>query len=136
MLISPPLFAFVFGEVYRESAIIFNIYLLLTLTQLIFPQTILTARGETKLLWYISLLELAVNVIASLLLMSQFGLIGIAFGTLIAFVFEKIILFIVIARRFQVPPSSVFHVGTLSLYAILLSIMFISSIWVFGMRIG
>jgi hypothetical protein len=63
----------VFGEEFRSSAFIFNIYLLLTLTQLIFPQTIMTARGDTKILWFISLLELAFNVSASLLLMTQFG---------------------------------------------------------------
>jgi O-antigen/teichoic acid export membrane protein len=132
MVFSPPLFSFVFGDAFRESALIFNIYLLLTLTQLIFPQTILTARGDTKILWYISLIELVVNVGASLLLMSQFGLIGIVWGTLIAFAVEKIILLVVVYRRYKIPPGSVFQAGTLLLYSVLLVITFMSSLWVFG----
>jgi len=132
MLFSPPLFEFVFGIAYRESALIFNVYLLLTLTQLIFPQVVLTARGDTKILWWISLIELAVNVGASLMLMKQFGLIGIVCGTLLAFMVEKIILLQVVYRRYKIPPASLFNPGTLLLYAVLLSITFISSIWLFG----
>jgi len=132
MIFSPPLFDFVFGVAFRESALIFNIYLLLTLTQLIFPQTVLTARGDTKLLWYISLMELIVNVGTSLLLMSQFGLIGIVWGTLIAFAFEKIILFIVLYKRYQIQPNAVFNSSTLLTYAVIFSITFMSSIWIFG----
>ena len=37
---------------------------------------IMTARGETRWLWYISLAELAVNVVASVVLLSYFGLAG------------------------------------------------------------
>jgi len=132
MLFSPPLFEFVFGTAYRESALIFNLYLLLTLTQLIFPQSILTARGDTRILWWISLVELAVNVAASLLLMRHFGLIGIVCGTLLAFTVEKIILLLVINQRYQIPPASLFNPRVLLSYAVLLSITFISSLWLFG----
>jgi O-antigen/teichoic acid export membrane protein len=132
MLFSPLLFEFVFGVAFRESALIFNIYLLLTLTQLIFPQAILTARGDTKILWWISLFELAVNVGSSLFLMREFGLIGIVCGTLIAFVVEKIILLQVVYKRYKIPVVALFNPGTLLLYTILLSITFISSLWIFG----
>lgn len=132
MLFSPPLFTWVFGEAFKASAFIFNIYLLLTLTQLIFPQTILTARGDTKLLWYISLAELIVNVAASLLLMVPFGLVGIVWGTLIAFTFEKIILLVLVSRKYQIPPSSVCSLRTLAIYVIILSITFSASVWLFG----
>src|SRR5258706_3059940 len=102
MFFNPLLFEYVFGIQYRSSALIFNIYLLLTLTQLIFPQSIMTARGDTKILWYVSLAELTVNVISSLLLMRTLGLIGIVWGTLIAYIFEKMVLLIILHIRYKI----------------------------------
>jgi peptidoglycan biosynthesis protein MviN/MurJ (putative lipid II flippase) len=132
MLCSPFLFEYIFGLTYKNSALIFNIYLLLALTQLFFPQSILIARGDTRLLWYISLAELAVNIIASVLLMRTMGMIGIVWGTLIAYVFEKIILMIVAYRRYQIIPSNILNVPVLSGYTVLLFISFIAARWVFG----
>lgn len=132
MLVSPPLFAFVFGSAFRGSAYIFNIYLLLTLTQLIFPQTIMTARGDTKILWFISLMELAINVSVSLLLMTPFGLVGIVWGTCIAFAFEKILLLLVVYKKYHILPRDVFNPGTLLVYTVIFMVTFILSSWLFG----
>ena len=132
ILMSVPLFQFVFGVEFKESAFIFNIYLLLALTQLVFPQTIITAKGDTRLLWYVSLLELAVNVVASISLMQVFGIIGIALGTLIAFAFEKILLLILLKKKFNITLQEVVPVKTWTLYAIMLIIAFVISLWIFG----
>lgn len=132
ILISVPLFEFVFGAQYRDSAIIFNIYLLMTLTQLIFPQSIMTARGDTKWLWYISIAELLVNVVLSIFLMNEFGIIGIVWGTFIAYVFEKIVLMQFIASRYKIKPAAIWNIPVWSGYALGLGIMFIISKWVFG----
>jgi O-antigen/teichoic acid export membrane protein len=132
MLFSPVLFSFFFGYAYKESAVIFNIYLLLTLTQLVFPQTVMTARGDTRWLWYISLAELAVNITASIILLSLFGLAGIAWGTLIAFVFEKAALLVFVKSRYDVRPRQLFNVPVLVVYSLVLSVSFITSQWLFG----
>ncbi len=132
LLISPPAFAFVFGPGYRESAWIFNIYLLLTLTQLVFPQTVLTARGDTRILWYISLLELAVNIAASLILLQVMGLRGIVWGTWIAYVFEKCILFLVLRKRYQIAFRDIVPVPNLFVYAFAIGLAFLLSAWIFG----
>lgn len=132
MLFSPVLFTLFFGNAFKESALIFNIYLLITLTQLVFPQSILTARGDTKSLWYISLAELAVNVVASLVLLSWYGLIGIAFGTLIAFVFEKVVLFVFVHRRYGIHVFDIFNIKILSGYTFAIVVTFMMSIWIFG----
>ena len=132
MLFSPPLFEYFFGVAYKESALIFNIYLLLTLTQLVFPQSIMTARGETRWLWYISLAELAVNVVASVVLLSYFGLAGIAMGTLIAFVFEKAVLIIFVRRRFGISLDAIIHPLSWFAYAAMLIAAFMTSKWIFG----
>ncbi len=131
MLCSPVVFEWVFGADYRSSAIIFNVYLLLSLTQLIFPQSLLIAREETKLLWYVSVAELIINIIASLVLLHFFGLIGIAFGTLIAFVSEKVILLVMVNRRFGVRPIQLIHPLIWTAYAVLIVLAFITAQWIF-----
>ncbi len=129
---SVPLFEFVFGIQYRSSAFIFNIYLLLTLTQLIFPQAIMTARQDTKMLWYVSIAELGVNIAASILLMRSFGILGIVWGTLIAYIFEKIVLMFFIQSRYQIRPSDIMNIPIWLGYVLSLCCVFIVSKWVFG----
>ena len=132
MFLSPVLFQQLFGIAYKESALIFNIYLLLTLTQLVFPQTVLMARGDTKVLWYISLAELMVNVVASLVLLYWYGLIGIVWGTLIAFIFEKIVLLIFVRKKYGIQTSQLMNYKVLTGYAVLLTVIFIGTKWMFG----
>ncbi|MBK9984164.1 MAG: polysaccharide biosynthesis C-terminal domain-containing protein [Saprospiraceae bacterium] len=132
MFSSVPLFEFVFGIQYRSSAFIFNIYLLLTLTQLIFPQAIMTARQDTKILWYVSIAELAVNIVASILLMRSFGILGIVWGTLIAYIFEKIVLMFLLKSRYQIKPYAIMNIPVWIGYVLGLCSVFIISKWVFG----
>jgi O-antigen/teichoic acid export membrane protein len=129
---SVPLFEFVFGIQYRDSALIFNIYLLLTLTQLIFPQAIMTARQDTKILWYVSIAELAVNILASILLMHSFGIVGIVWGTLIAYTFEKIVLLFFVQTRYQIKLSAIINIPVWIGYVFSLCSVFMLSKWVFG----
>lgn len=130
MLASPVLFPWVFGPGYAGSAGIFNIYLLLALTQVVFPQTVLTARGETRILWYVSLVELALNILVSLPLFFWLGLPGVAWGTLIAFVAEKGLLLEILRRRFRMPVRSIVPVRQWILYALLLVLCFLLSVWI------
>ncbi len=129
MLLSPMLFVIVFGEAYRDSAVIFNIYLFLTLTQLVFPQSAFTAKGETRLLWHVSLAELVINVGASLLLFQWMGLPGIAWGTVIAFAFEKIVLLFLLKQKHGIDPAQLVRWGWWSFYAGVLILSFILSQW-------
>jgi len=132
MLFSPVLFAFFFGVAYQQSALIFNIYLLITLTQLIFPQSVMTARGDTRWLWYVSLSELAVNIIASLALLPVFGLAGIAMGTLIAFAFEKIVLIFFIYKRYGIQLARLINPAIWLTYMLVVTSTFIAARWIFG----
>ena len=133
MLLSPFLFTFFFGAAYRESSLIFNIYLLVTLTQLLFPQSVMTARGDTRWLWYVSLAELLVNVIASIILLKFFGLAGIAWGTLIAFAFEKGVLMVFVQKRYGIQPGQLFNIPVWLFYLTVLIISFVASQWISGL---
>ena len=129
MVASPLLFPRVFGAAYADSAKIFNIYLLLGLTQVVFPQTVLTARGETRLLWRVSLVELGINIAASIPLYFILGLPGVAWGTVIAFMAEKVILLVILQRRFGIPASGIVPLRVWAVYATGLVILFILSGW-------
>jgi Na+-driven multidrug efflux pump len=96
------------------------------------PQSILTARGDTKILWYVSLGELAINVIASLVLMRYLGLIGIVWGTLIAYFFEKIVLMGILRDRYKIRFSEIINPLIWVMYGLLLVFTFMLSRWVFG----
>ncbi len=81
----------IFNENFAGSAIIFNIYLLLIISRLIFPHTILIGLKKTKIVLYASVIELGVNVILSIIFIHFWGIAGVAFATFIAYVVQKII---------------------------------------------
>ncbi|MFC2118725.1 oligosaccharide flippase family protein, partial [Bacteroidota bacterium] len=82
----------IFNPEFAESAVIFNIYLLLIVSRLVFPQTILIGLKKTKIILLASAFEILLNVFFSLLLINYFGIAGVAIATVIAYYFEKIFL--------------------------------------------
>jgi len=81
----------IFNPDFGESAVIFNIYLLLIISRLVFPHTILIGLKKMKIIMYASLAELIVNVSLSVLFINFWGIEGVAFATLIAYATQKII---------------------------------------------
>ncbi len=94
MLVSYFLFPLLYDERFIASAGIFNVYILVILTRLLFPQTVLLAYKKTSILMLASGFELLINVVLSLLLVQVYGLMGVAFATLIAYLFERIFLIV------------------------------------------
>jgi len=92
MLVSYLLFPLLYAERFFASAGVFNVYLLLIITRLLFPQTILLAYKKTTVLMLASGFELLVNVGLSLIFVQLFGLMGVAYATLAAYLMERIIL--------------------------------------------
>ncbi|MFK7932309.1 MAG: polysaccharide biosynthesis C-terminal domain-containing protein [Saprospiraceae bacterium] len=90
LLVSYPLFPLIFNETFRASAAIFNVYLLIVSSRLLFPHTIVIGIGEGSFMAKVSIIELIINVLASLIFVKYYGLVGIAFGTVIAYAFEKV----------------------------------------------
>jgi O-antigen/teichoic acid export membrane protein len=92
MLSSTYLYPLIFRKEFMESAPIFNVYLLLIVSRMIFPQTVVMAKQSTGIVFKIAIIEIIVNVLASYLLMLKFGIIGVAWGTVIAYYTEKLFL--------------------------------------------
>lgn len=115
MLVSKWIYPRLFNPEFIESAAVFNVYLLLVVSRLIFPQTLLIGLKKTKTIMLVAGLELAVNFGLSILLVHQFGLVGIAFATVVASVLDKLVLMFWLRSSEGISPANYWpwkwHVG-------------------------
>jgi len=131
MLLSLPLYELVFTQQFSKSAFIFNIYLLLIIPRLLFPQTILTALHHTKYLFYSASMELALNVVLSLILLHYMGLPGIALATFMAACVDKSFLMYIAANKFGISPDNYINFNWYTIYSVLTVFAFMVSYWVY-----
>ncbi len=125
LLVSKPLFPIIFNPDFAASATIFNIYLLLVISRLMLPQTILNGLKIGTPIMGASFFELIVNVALSLIFVQFWGMPGIAFATFIAYLFEKVILIIVVKQRLGIPLSDYLPTGMFYLYSAGILVTFI-----------
>lgn len=125
MLLSHQLFPFVFNAHFSESATIFNIYLLLIVSRLLFPQTILIGLQKTKPILWASTLEITLNVLLSLWFVRFLGISGVAFGTICAYVFEKLLLIALVRKVCGFRISEYLNLKQHVLYSVLLTATFV-----------
>lgn len=125
MAVSHWLFPIVFNSGFKESAVVFNIYLLLIVSRLVFPQTILIGLGKNRVILWASLLEIILNVALSLWFVQIWGLYGVAYGTVCAYIFEKLILMAFVKKTCGVGISSYLNVSRHLVYSLLLLAEFI-----------
>jgi len=118
------LYPLLFNDNFTESAVIFNIYLLLIISRLVFPQTILIGMKKTNIVMYASLAELIINVFLSVVFINLWGIEGVAFATLIAYAAQKIIWLIYNKSVLGISPARYIPITLLSVYSILTLIAF------------
>ncbi len=94
MFASPYMFRYAYSEQLFEGYKIFNIYLLLIISRMMFPQTVIIGILKNRIFYVSSTNYLIINVLLSFWFMYLFGLVGIAYATAIAFLAEKIMLII------------------------------------------
>lgn len=99
---SGPLFEWIYSIQFRESAQVFNAYLLLMVSRWVFPQTLLIGLGKNAEILWISFVELFINIVASLILVQYVGMVGIALGTVVAFWIEKILMVFLLNRKYGI----------------------------------
>jgi len=127
MFISPFVFPLVFNPEFQASAFIFNIYLLILSSRILLPQTILIGLNQTKIILYASIVEIIFNLTLSLIFLQKFGMAGIAFASVIAFMIERIILIIYNRRKYNIRLSQYCDVRWYSFYVVILIGSFILS---------
>ncbi|MGB0368099.1 MAG: polysaccharide biosynthesis C-terminal domain-containing protein, partial [Flavobacteriales bacterium] len=125
MLVSDWIYPRLFNADFAESAAVFNVYLLLVVSRLVFPQTLLIGLKKTKTIMSVAGLELAVNFGLSILFVQQFGLVGIAFATVIASILDKLVLMLLLKSSEGVSPQSYWpwkwHLG----YSVIIGLVYL-----------
>ena len=105
MLLCPVLFPWVFNADFAESATVFQVYLFVIISRLVFSSTIMIGLQANRALTWIGVLELLTNVVLSYFLGRTYGLVGIALGTLVAFSLEKILQSLLLYRKHDISPK-------------------------------
>ncbi len=109
----------IFSESFASGAVIFNIYLLLIISRLLFPHSILIGLKKTKIIMYASVADLAVNVVLSIAFIYFWGIEGVAFATFIAYAVQKIIWIIYIKRVLGILPNQYIPIFVWVIYSII-----------------
>ncbi len=125
LVVSHPVFPVLFNPQFSESATIFNIYLLLIISRLLMPQTILNGLKYSGEIMLASFFELVLNVALSLIFVQFWGIAGIAFATFLAYLFEKVILTIAVWRKLRINLSAYLPVKYFIFYSIGILVVFI-----------
>ena len=125
MLFTRWLFPRVFTPEFIRSSDVFLIYLLLVIPRLVFPQTIVIGRKRTRVTLFAAILELSLNVPLSLLLIRDYGSVGVALATFIVYVVEKVFLTSYVWIKMKIKPSEYIPLKVYAVYSVLISILFI-----------
>ena len=119
------IFPLVYDASYFDSAGVFNLYLLLIISRLIFPQTILIGLKKTNILVLASGIELVLNIALSLFLVKVWGIRGVALATLIAYFVERVFLVAWIKIRIKINPDKYINLGRHLVWSLIIIAAFI-----------
>jgi hypothetical protein len=126
MLFTRWFFPRLFNPEFHKSAGIFLVYSLLIIPRLVFPQTIIVGRKKTHITFFAALLELALNIPLSLMMIKWgYGIVGVALTTFIAYTISKIFLAGYVWIKMKIKPSEYIPLKVYLIYSILISILFI-----------
>ena len=106
LLAAPYLFTRVYSADYIVSAQLFGVYLLLISSRLLAPQIVLVARERNYALLVISIIEVVLNAALSYWLIGPLGLLGIAWGSVLAYLAGKGLLAAYAHARLGVSPAA------------------------------
>ncbi len=124
MLTSWWLFPVIFNQVFSESVLIFNIFILILVSRLVFSRSIMIALGDNKASLWILLAEVAAHLLLSSFLLTWFGLAGAAWGTLLAYTLEKVLASIYLYRKHGIPVGKYLDISLFIGYSTVLIIAF------------
>lgn len=127
LFISKPLFVLFYNPDYAQSALLFNIYLLLVISRIIVAEVMLYNNRKNTMFALISLIELIVNVLLSIVLLRYFGIYGIAIATLVAFTISKIYLIYYVNKKFAIKMSRYIDIKTFTVLSLILLTGFVIS---------
>ena len=110
----------VFTDLFVDSLPLFQAYLLIVVSRMLFPAPVLTAFGHTRLLAPIAVSELAMNLALSVCLASWYGLTGIIWATVIADLINKGVLMGYLYYRRRIVPKRYIDLKLFLAYSLVL----------------
>ena len=120
LLTSRYLFPIVFNEDFIPSVPVFNIYLLIIISRLIFPHSIIIAQKDTRLILWVSIFEISFNALLSFLLIQRIGLEGVAIATFVALLLEKLSFIWIVYSKYGIRPREYTRLNYLIGYSLVL----------------
>lgn len=129
MLTSRWWFVALFSREFMASLPVFNTFLLLVISRVIFSFPVLNGLQDKRIALIAACSEALFNVVLCFILVPYWGLLGIALANFFAYGLEKVIYSIRLQRRHQVPVSAYLNVPVWALYTLLLILAWAAQIF-------
>ena len=114
-----------FNPEYFRSADVFLIYMLLIIPRLIFPQTIVIGRKKTHITLIAAIIEIAINVPLSIMLIPYNGVAGVAFATFFVYSLEKLFLMGYVWIKMKIKPTQYIPLVKYLIYSAVTVLLFV-----------
>jgi O-antigen/teichoic acid export membrane protein len=115
-----------FNPDFQRSADVFLVYSAMIIPRLVFPQTIIVGRKKTMITLIAALLELAVNIPLSLLMIEWgYGIVGVVLSTFISFSVGRAYLVGYVWIKMKIKPAEYIPLKIYAFYTFLLAVLFI-----------
>lgn len=125
MIFSKWIFGHLFNHDYYRSSDVFLVYLLMIISRMLFPQTILIGLKKTRVVFWASLLEIIINIGLSLILIHHYGIVGIALATAFIHILEKLFMIGYNFFVLGISPKDYIPLGWFLFYSSLLTLVFV-----------
>ena len=129
MLASPFVFPIIFNSDFKESAYIFNIFTLLLSSRILLPQVVAMSQQKNFILTFSALVEMAILAALSWWWGLAFGLRGVAYAAVVAFMVDRFILIFYNWKKLGISPSEYIDLKSYLIYNSLLIIGFLFSFY-------
>jgi O-antigen/teichoic acid export membrane protein len=113
-------FPLVFSSALAKAIPLFQVYLLITISRVLLPNSILIALGDTRAIFYVGWMELALKIGLGIVFSYVGGLTGLALSMVICCWFEKLVLAFWLSRKHNIRVNQWLSLSWLLIYAGLL----------------
>ncbi len=120
MFASPFLFPLFFNSDFKASATVFNVYLLVISSRILLPQVVLIAYQKNYYLVWSAIIEVTLNIILSIWWVKHYGIVGIAFASVIAYLVNKAIMIFFNWKLLKIKPQAYIDLHKYLIYNTLL----------------
>lgn len=129
LLGAPWYFPLVFNSDFSEAAPLFQIGLLVTLSRVLLPNSILIGLGETRVIFWVGIAELVIKVLTGTLFVYWWGLPGVMWSVVVSYWFEKAALAVYLYRIKGVRFSEWLNLKVYGFYFLVLLGCYLISSW-------